>query len=139
MPVAVAIQVTEPDADDRRVDALATQLRRELLELDVDEVAKPSAGDAPPGTRAIELAAVGALIVTMQQSADLLVGVVSAIREWLKRDPAALRTVKVTVGDRTIELTAASAEQQERLVAEFVRSMEQPRPEPQQAASGEQR
>ena len=69
----------------------------------------------------MELAAVGALIVTMEQSGALVAKVVSTIREWLKRDPEPTRAVKITLGDRTLELTAASSDQQDRLVAEFIR------------------
>jgi hypothetical protein len=60
----------------------------------------------------------------MQQSSELLIRVVGAVREWLKRDPEPARTVKLTIGDRTIELSAASSEQQDRLITEFVRAVE---------------
>jgi hypothetical protein len=124
MSVSLDVQLVDPSADEERVDALASQLRRELLEMDVEDVRRRSAGAAPDGTRALELAAVGALIVTMQQSSELLIRVVGAVREWLKRDPEPARTVKLTIGDRTIELSAASSEQQDRLITEFVRAVE---------------
>ena len=124
MSVSLDVQLIDPSADEDRVDALASQLRRELLEMDIEDVRRRSAGAAPEGTRALELAAVGALIVTMQQSSELLIRVVGAVREWLKRDPEPARTVKLTIGDRTIELSAASSEQQDRLISEFVRAVE---------------
>ena len=122
MSSALAIELSEAGSDPARLDELTNRLREELLDLDVDDVERVSAGEAPAGTRAIELAAIGALLVTMQQSGVLVAKVVNTIREWLKRDPEPTRAVKITLGDRTIELTAASSEQQDKLVAEFVRA-----------------
>jgi hypothetical protein len=122
MSSALAIELSEAGSDPARLDELTSRLREELLDLDVDDVERVSAGEAPAGTRAIELAAIGALLVTMQQSGVLVAKVVNTIREWLKRDPEPTRAVKITLGDRTIELTAASSEQQDKLVAEFVRA-----------------
>jgi hypothetical protein len=65
-PATLDIQVAVGPGDDAEEIAEATlQLRRELLDLDVDAVELPSAGEAPPGTRAVELAALGALAVTV--------------------------------------------------------------------------
>jgi hypothetical protein len=122
MSSALAIELSEAGSDPARLDELTNRLREELLDLDVDDVERVSAGEAPAGTRAIELAAIGALLVTMQQSGVLVAKVVNTVREWLKRDPEPTRAVKITLGDRTIELTAASSEQQDKLVAEFVRA-----------------
>jgi hypothetical protein len=122
MSSALAIELSEEGSDPARLEELTSRLREELLGLDVEDVARVSAGKAPDGSRAIELAAIGALLVTMQQSGVLVAKVVNTIREWLKRDPEPTRAVKITLGNRTIELTAASSEQQDKLVAEFVRA-----------------
>jgi Flp pilus assembly CpaE family ATPase len=122
MASALAIQLAESGADPERLDELTLMLRDELLNLDVDDVEQVRDGEAPSGTRGLELAALGALLVTLNQSTDVVAHVVNTIREWLKRDPEPTRTVRVTLGDRTIELSAASNEQQDRLVAEFVRA-----------------
>ena len=122
MSSALAIELTETGSDPERIDELTTRLRGELLDLDVEDVERVSAGPAPDGSRAIELAAIGALLVTVEQSGELVAKVVSTIREWLKRDPEPTRAVKISLGDRVIELTAASNEQQDRLIAEFVRA-----------------
>jgi Flp pilus assembly CpaE family ATPase len=122
MASALAIQLAESGADPERLDELTLMLRDELLNLDVDDVEQVRDGEAPSGTRGLELAALGALLVTLNQSTDLVAHVLNTIREWLKRDPEPTRTVRVTLGDRTIELSAASNEQQDRLVAEFVRA-----------------
>ena len=122
MASALAIQLAESGADPERLDELTLMLRDELLNLDVDDVEQVRDGEAPSGTRGLELAALGALLVTLNQSTDLVAHVVNTVREWLKRDPEPTRTVRLTLGDRTIELSAASSDQQDRLVAEFVRA-----------------
>ena len=122
MGEALAIRLSEEGSDTARLDDLTLSLRDELLNLDVEGVERLKAGEAPDGARAVDLAAVGALIVTLGQSGALVAKVVNTIREWLKRDPEPMRTVKVTLGDRTIELSAASSDQQERLIAEFIRA-----------------
>lgn len=46
----------DADADARELDGETLELRRELLELDVDAVERPTTGPPPPGTRAVEAA-----------------------------------------------------------------------------------
>ena len=117
-----ALELSEVGADPARLEELTGRLRSELLDLDVNDVERVSAGNAPEGSKAIELAAVGALIVTMEQSGRLR----GQGREHDPRvagaDPAPTRAVEDALGDRTIELTAASNDQQDRLVAEFIRA-----------------
>ncbi len=122
MTEALAIQLSESGSDPARVDELTTRLRAELLNLDVEDVEKVSGGPAPDGSRGVELAAIGALLVTIQEAGPAITGVVNTIREWLKRDPEPTRSVTMTLGDKTIVLTAASDAQQDQLVAEFIRS-----------------
>ena len=86
MADALALELSEAGADPARLEELTTRLRSELLDLDVNDVERVSAGNAPEGSKAIEWAAVGALIVTMEQTGPFLAKVVSTIREWLKRD-----------------------------------------------------
>ena len=54
-----------PDADAEEIAEATLQLRRELLDLDVDAVEVPRAGEPPPGTRAVDVAALGALVVSL--------------------------------------------------------------------------
>jgi hypothetical protein len=116
------VRLSDPTADDDRLDGLAIDLREELLSLDVvDDVSRTTDGAAPAGSRAIEVAALGALVISLGQSSDAIGKVLAAIRSWLKRDPMDDRTVKLTLGDRTIELSNATDEQQARLVEAFLR------------------
>ena len=63
MATEMRIELFEPDADLEEIDRLTSDLREELLELDVDSVSPPSAGPAPPGSKGLELAAIGTLLV----------------------------------------------------------------------------
>ncbi len=110
----------EDGADAERVDALTGHLRRELAQLDVERVSPLSGGEAPPGTRAIDVAAVGGLMVVLGQSATALSAVVAAIKGWLSRSPGPARTVRLELGGDVLELSQASASDQDRLVELFV-------------------
>ena len=123
MATEMRIELFEPDADLEALDELTRSLREELLELDVDSVSPPTAGPAPVGSKGLELAAIGALLVQVRSSVQMVSAVVTAVRSWLQRGSSPNRTLKVTVDGRTLELSAATAEQQQQVVDEFVRSL----------------
>jgi hypothetical protein len=115
----LGIQVRgEPDADPEEVAEATLQLRRELLDLDVGTVEVPRTGEAPPGTRGVELAALGGLVVSMAKP-ELLGGVIAAIRSWLSRSQR--RSIKLALGDDVLELTGVSSDEQRRLADEWLR------------------
>lgn len=119
MGIQFVIHLDEVGADSLRLDEFAGDLRRDLIDADVDSVNSLTEGSAPAAAKGLDLVAIGALVVTVSRSATFE-RVLSIARSWLARRPS-VRSVKVSVGDRTIELTAASAQQQDLLVAEFVR------------------
>jgi hypothetical protein len=106
----------EPDADAAELDEAAAQLQRELLELDVDAVKRLPAEAPPPGARAAEAAVLGGLIVDLGREA--IGAVVRTIQAWVARRSS--RSVKVALGADSIELTNASAEDQQRLIESFL-------------------
>lgn len=115
--VAVSELGTEPS----QVETLALELRQELLELDVDAVETAPAQFAPPGgSRAVDAAALGTLIVTFEQSLPLVRALVDVVQGWLKRTYSSNRSVEITIGTHSLRLTGASAEHQDRLVDEFI-------------------
>jgi hypothetical protein len=118
-PATLGVQVAVgPDADAEEVAEATSQLRRELLDLDVEAVELPAAGEPPPGTRAVELAALGALVVTVAQS-PLLGPVVAAVRSWLAGG-SAQRSVKLELDGDVLELSGVSSKEQRRLVDEWL-------------------
>jgi hypothetical protein len=110
----------EDGADAERIDQLTGHLRREIDQLEVEDVRGLPVGEAPPGTRGLEIMAVGGLLVTLGKSAQSLAAVVGAIRGWLARSPGPVRTVRLELGGDVLELSQASAAEQQRLIDLFV-------------------
>jgi len=114
------LRISEQGADAERLAALAGYLRGELLRLDVEDVTALPTGEAPPGARGVDAAAIGALLVAVGQSANGLASVVAAIRDWLRRGEGTRRSVRLELDGDALELGQASAADQERLIGLFV-------------------
>lgn len=105
-----------PDADAEETERQTMQLRNELLQLDVDDVEHVSEGEAPEGTRAVELIALGSLLVKF--GPDVINAVADALQAWLGR--AGSRSITVQIGDKEIKLDGASDEERRKLVDGFL-------------------
>jgi hypothetical protein len=116
----LVVQLAEEGADPERLDELTRFLRDELLQLDVDDVTALRVGEPPPGARVFDVLAVGGLLVSLSRSAESLRPIVSAIRKWLARGEGAQRTVRLEIDGDALEISEASAADQERLIALFV-------------------
>lgn len=117
----LTLHLSEHGADAQRLDQVTGYLRQELLALDVDSVSALRTGPAPPGSRALDPATVGGLLVTLSQSTTAVQTIVTAVRGWLGRGgPAVQRSVRVEIDGDVLELADASGEEQDRLVALFV-------------------
>jgi hypothetical protein len=117
-PATLAVQVAVgPDGDAEEVARATLQLRRELLDLDVDAVEVPQAGEPPPGSRGVDVAALGALVVNLADS-QLLAAVVAAVRSWLAG--SSRRSIKLQLGGDALELTGVSSREQRRLADEWL-------------------
>jgi hypothetical protein len=122
----VLVRIEEDGAGAERLAALADALRTELLNLDVDDVRPVRFGRPPAGARAVDIAASGSLLASIGDSATALSQLVTAVRSWVGRSRGtAARTVEVSVGDNSLRLTGASAEQQDRMIEAFVRTVAQ--------------
>lgn len=104
------------DSDQEELDALAVQLRAQLLELDVDRVELTRSGTAPVGAKPGELIALGTLTVTLAPIA--LRAVLRLVEAWIEHRP--VRTVSIKMGDDTLELRAVSSTGQQQLIDAFV-------------------
>lgn len=119
----------EIDVDQEELDALTAQLRRRLLEIEVDDARTVSSGDAlPGGAKAGELIAVGALAVSLAPA--VLRPALRLVGTWMKNRP--VKSVKLEMDGRVIELRHASAEQQQQLIEAFLA----PGPVPDSATGG---
>jgi hypothetical protein len=116
----VNLQLAEDGADAERLDSLTGFLRQELLQLDVEDVTALRAGEAPPGTRGFDVVAVGGLMVTLGRSVAGLRAVVSAVGKWLGRGEGTARTVRLEIDGDVLELSGATAADQQRLIELFV-------------------
>jgi hypothetical protein len=113
----LTVRVEDEEADPEEIAELTSRLRRELLELDVEAVESLRLGEPPPGSRAVDLVALGTLIVTFARS-ELLVTVITAVRAWLAGSQQ--RSVKVTLDDDTLELTGLSSKEQRRVIDQWL-------------------
>jgi len=116
--VSLEVQIAVgSDSDAEEVAQATLQLRRELLDLDVDSVEARGVGEPPPGSRAVDLTALGALVVNLADS-QVLAAVVTAVRSWLAGSPR--RSIKLQLGDDALELTGVSSKEQRRLADEWL-------------------
>jgi hypothetical protein len=122
------IQLSEDGADAARLDALTGYLRRDLAQLDVDDVTALPAGPPPPGARAIDATAVGGLLVALSGSSDGLRSLVRSVQAWLGRGSGVRRTIRLEIGGDALELSQASAADQDRLIGLFISRHSEPPP-----------
>jgi hypothetical protein len=115
----VQIQLSEEGADAERLDTLTGYLRQELLDLDAGQVSPLRAGDSPAGARAFDVVAVGGLVVSLINS-DALRAVVATVKNWLSRGQSTTHAIRLEIDGDTIDLSAASTAEQERLIELFV-------------------
>lgn len=106
------------DLSPLEMETLTAAMRRELLNLDVASVDRVSGGPAPDGSRGVELAAIGALLVNLGKATPVLGQVVEVIQAWAARAPN--RTVKLTLGGDTLEVSGMSDDEQKRVVKDWM-------------------
>ena len=112
----ILLGVAEDDSDDRRNEELALQLRRELLDLDVESV-EPLSADAPEGTRSGLATVAGALVATLGSTPYSAVG--AAVLGWIKRSPVE-RSVRIEIDGDVIDARNVDSEAQAKLIEAFV-------------------
>ncbi|MGK5498313.1 hypothetical protein [Streptomyces sp. URMC 125] len=126
METRVLLRLRGANGDDaERLELATSALREELLELDVERIEAVSAGPALDGTRALDVAEIGALLVTVAQAPVALHELVTAVRHWLARGAAsgsADRTAELTIDGDTLKVTGVSAETQDRIVEAWLRA-----------------
>ena len=103
-----------PDSDAEELAELTRRLRGQLLELDVDTVEPATGGEAPAGSKGVELLAIGGLVIQFAMKSEVLKSVVDATTAWLGRQQG--RSVKLTLDGDTLEVTGVSSDEQRRLV-----------------------
>ena len=115
--LAVHLQA-EGEAAPDELHRLTERLRRELLDLDVADVRRRTEGEAPDGARAIDVEALGTLLVTAVTAPEVLRAVVGTIRDWLGRSRA--RSVCLEIDGDVLQVTGISSSDQERLIESWL-------------------
>ena len=110
------LEISEEHADPLRVEELTRFLHRYLTDRGLD--AERHAVSAPPGSKSGTAAAIGALTVAVASS-PAIASLVDGAFAWLTagRIARARRTIKITRGDASIELSDPSPEQKQQLIA----------------------
>jgi hypothetical protein len=122
--IAIDLQVDE-DISPQDLDELTAAMRRELLNLDVDSVDRVSAGPPPAGAKGVELAQLGALIVSLGQATPVLGQIVEVVRAWTSRGSS--RTVKLTLEGDTLEVGGMSEDAQRKVINDWMARHAKPR------------
>lgn len=108
----------DDDISPLELEELTAAMRRELLQYDVDSVDRVSGGPAPEGSRGIDVAAIGALVVSLGKATPVLGQVVEVIRAWAARSPN--RTVKLTLAGDTLEVGGMSESEQHQVIKDWM-------------------
>jgi hypothetical protein len=103
------------NGDDEELDEFRMQLFDELSLLNIESVEPVTAAEAPPGTRGIEAAALGTLLLKFGPGAIGMV--VRTVRAWVQRSSANI--VELCIDDDCIKVGKATTAEQERLIALF--------------------
>jgi hypothetical protein len=96
------IELALEGGDLAELDELTRQLRSEVGDLNVDSVEQISAGVAPPGTKAVDLAAIGQMAVTLAPA--VIPPLFDLLKSWVERKPSTPVKIKVKVGKRTAQI-----------------------------------
>jgi hypothetical protein len=113
--LTLAIEGT-PDTDGEELTRLTGQLRSQLLELDVERVDLVRGGQAPPGSKVADPITIGAIIITLAPT--VIQAVIGLVQSWHRNHPVS--SIKVTLGDDSLELGNVSPEQLEQLTKAFI-------------------
>lgn len=112
------VELSVDGGDPAELDELTRQLVGEVNELNVEQVEQVSAGDAPEGSKALDMAAIGELAVTLAPS--LIGPLFDLLKSWVERKPSTPVKVRVRVGKRTAQIeydpTRTSARDLEALI-----------------------
>jgi hypothetical protein len=115
--------VTDADTDPGELDSLTRELCAEILEVDeVDRVDQLSAGPAPRGSKGLDVAAVGSLVVGIAPGLQAAGKVIEVVWGWLSRRSGPVPPLQMTIGDQSITVVA-DKEQQDALVAAFIEAL----------------
>jgi hypothetical protein len=120
--IVIELVAAPEEHDPAEVDRLTRSLCEEILQVDEVDSVDRTTSPAPEGTKAVDVAAIGALVVAAAPGVVALTRVIDTVRGWFSRQPATSApppVLKMTIGENSIEIPA-DEEQREALFAEFI-------------------
>jgi len=102
-----------PQTDAEELDRLTRQLRRDILDLEVEDVRLPEAGEVTAGAKGSYLE-VGALLITLLVSSGAVPPLIELIRSLLTHH--SLRSATLEIDGDKLEVQGLSAREQRELI-----------------------
>lgn len=119
------IELLLEDGEPAELEDLRRQLQAEVEDLNVDSVRPVLLGAAPAGTKAVDMAAVGQMMVALAPT--VVPPLFELLKSWVERKPSTPVKIRVKVGKRTAQVeydpTRTSAKDLEQLIKALNRSL----------------
>ena len=106
-----------PDEDDERLGKITSQLRKELLQLDIENVEPDRTGKLPEGARGDPFT-LGTLILTLAASGGVFSKLIDTLQSWLNNRGSRHLTLEMD-GDK-ITLDGIPTKSQQQLIDLFI-------------------
>ena len=96
------IEVVLDGGDHTELDELTRQLKAEVQDLSVDSVEDVINGNAPDGTKALDITVIGQMAVTLAPT--IIPPLFELLKSWVERKPSTPVKIKVKIGKRTAQI-----------------------------------
>lgn len=120
MDTELRLSLVEAGASAEELEATGDRVREELLALDVTSVRAMPGGPAPDGTRGLDAATLGAMLVSLPATPPVLAAVVDVMRRWIGRSDSS-RSVRIEIDGDSLELSKVSDEEQTLLIEDWLK------------------
>jgi hypothetical protein len=101
-PAELFIEVLLEEGHEAELDELTRQLKAEVEDLSVDSVEDVINGNAPYGTKALDLTVIGQMAVTLAPT--IIPPLFELLKSWVERKPSTPVKIKVKIGKRTAQI-----------------------------------
>ena len=101
-PAELFIEVVLDGGDHAELDELTRQLKAEVQDLSVDSVEDVINGNAPDGTKALDITVIGQMAVTLAPT--IIPPLFELLKSWVERKPSTPVKIKVKIGKRTAQI-----------------------------------
>ncbi|MFC3385881.1 hypothetical protein [Couchioplanes azureus] len=123
METTSVARITVVAGDPAASDEAAQRLMKELHGLSEVVAVEPAAIPGADGGRSVDALAVGALLLTMAATPEVLGTVLTYLVEWLQRQGNDRGMLKFRLGDKELEITNATPAERKRLIDAFLREL----------------